>query len=53
MNLRAETQAFESELILRALRSTGFKRAEAAKLLGLPIRTLARKIQDYGLKDER
>ena len=39
----------EREAIARALRTTGGHRKRAAKLLGMPERTLYRKIRQYGL----
>jgi DNA-binding NtrC family response regulator len=50
VNLRAELDRVEADHIRRALHHTGWDRNEAAKLLGLPLRTLARKIQAHGLK---
>jgi DNA-binding NtrC family response regulator len=52
INLKAEVQAFEAELIRKALRRAGWKRREAAQLLGIPRRTLADKIQAYDIKPE-
>jgi len=42
----------EIALIRRALRETGGRRLEAAKLLGWGRNTLTRKIQEYGLEDQ-
>jgi DNA-binding NtrC family response regulator len=52
INLRAETKAFESKLILRALEASDYKRADAAKRLGLPLRTLSRKMMEHGLGEK-
>ena len=46
----AEQQQYEAEAIQRALESAGWKRAEAAQRLGMPLRTLARKIKVLGLR---
>jgi DNA-binding NtrC family response regulator len=50
VNLRAETQRLETRLVIKALEKTGGDRAKAAKLLGLPIRTLSHKMQVLGIK---
>jgi DNA-binding NtrC family response regulator len=52
LDLREQTRMLEQDLILQALKKTGFKRREAARILGLPIRTLNRKILAYGIKPE-
>ena len=41
---------YETELILRALHKTNGNQTEAAKALGLPLRTLVHKISTYGIK---
>jgi two-component system response regulator AtoC len=41
---------YETELILRALHKTNGNQTEAAKALGLPLRTLVHKIHTYGIK---
>ena len=41
---------YEAELILRALHKHNGNQTEAAKTLGLPLRTLVHKIQTYGIK---
>jgi two-component system response regulator AtoC len=41
---------FEAELILRALHKHNGNQTEAARALGLPLRTLVHKIQTYGIK---
>ncbi len=50
VNLRAEVQRFESELILRALKVASWDRNLAARNLGVPLRTLSRKMQQYGIR---
>ena len=49
INLRDEVQRFEAMLIRRALEGTSWNRKEAATRLGLPLRTLARKVQLYDI----
>ena len=49
-NLRAEVERLEAEMILDALRHTSWDRKRAAASLGLPVRTMARKMKSYGLK---
>jgi DNA-binding NtrC family response regulator len=49
-DMRTELQRHEAELIVRALEQTGGNRQEAARLLGLPLRTLANKIKKLGIK---
>jgi DNA-binding NtrC family response regulator len=41
---------YETDLILRALHRTNGNQTEAAKALGLPLRTLVHKIHTYGIK---
>jgi DNA-binding NtrC family response regulator len=41
---------YETQIILDALKRASGSRSEAAKLLGLPLRTLAHKIRRYGIK---
>jgi DNA-binding NtrC family response regulator len=41
---------FEADLILRALKKHNGNQTEAAKYLGLPLRTLVHKIATYGIK---
>ncbi|MBA3463277.1 MAG: sigma 54-interacting transcriptional regulator [Deltaproteobacteria bacterium] len=41
---------YEAELILKALHKHNGNQTEAAKALGLPLRTLVHKIQTYGIK---
>ena len=50
VNLKAEVQRYEADLIRQALAHSVWERKEAAKLLGIPLRTLAHKIQLYDIK---
>jgi DNA-binding NtrC family response regulator len=49
-DFRTRVKSYEVDLILDALRRTGGNQTEAARLLRMPVRTLAHKIQLYGLK---
>jgi DNA-binding NtrC family response regulator len=49
LDLRAELHRYEATIIGRALTHTYWDRNEAARLLKLPVRTLARKIQQLRL----
>ncbi len=53
IDLPARLEAVERELILRALRQTGFNRTAAAPLLGLNFRQLRYRIQQLAIRDER
>ncbi len=46
-------EEIEKEAILRTLELTGGHRAKAANLLGIGLRTLQRKLKDYGITQER
>jgi DNA-binding NtrC family response regulator len=48
--LKDQVRAYEAELIIDALKSNGWNQTEAARALNIPVRTLAHKIQLYGLK---
>jgi DNA-binding NtrC family response regulator len=50
VNLRAELQRHEAELIRAALAATEGKREEAARRLGIPVRTLYAKLQAHGIR---
>jgi DNA-binding NtrC family response regulator len=47
---REHVRKFEERLIVNALRKYNGNQTEAAKALGLPLRTLVHKIQTYGIK---
>jgi len=53
INLPAHLETVERELILRALRQTGFNRTAAAPLLGLNFRQLRYRIEQLEIRDER
>ena len=48
--LRAQLQDHESRSILETLQAVGWNQSEAARRLGIPIRTLANKVKARGLK---
>lgn len=50
INLKAEVQQYEAQVIVKALNSVDWDRKLAARNLGLPVRTLGHKIQVYGIK---
>jgi DNA-binding NtrC family response regulator len=50
INLKAEISQYEADLILQALHRTNWDRNQAARSLGLPLRTLAYKMQTYGIR---
>ncbi|HEY0191515.1 MAG TPA: sigma 54-interacting transcriptional regulator [Kofleriaceae bacterium] len=47
---KEHVRRYETELILRALHKHDGNQTEAARTLGLPLRTLVHKIQTYGIK---
>ena len=47
--LKPQVEAFEREIILRALAASGGTRREAARLLRISLRTLFYKLRRYGL----
>ena len=49
LDLRSELTRIEAEMITQALEAARWDRKEAAESLGLPLRTLARKIKDLGI----
>ncbi|MFN0250977.1 MAG: sigma 54-interacting transcriptional regulator [Kofleriaceae bacterium] len=49
-NYKDHLRKYEAELIVKALHKHGGNQTEAAKALGLPLRTLVHKIQTYGIK---
>lgn len=50
INLRAEVERYEAELIARTLDQKAWNRKETARALGLPIRTLRYKMNQYGIR---
>jgi transcriptional regulator with GAF, ATPase, and Fis domain len=48
--LRTKLQQVEAQALQAAMEAAGWKRAEAARRLGMPLRTLARKIKVLGIK---
>jgi len=50
VNLRAELARIEAEMIVKALDAARWDRKQAAASLGLPLRTLARKIKDLDIE---
>ncbi len=49
-NYKDHLKKYEADLIVKALHKFGGNQTEAAKALGLPLRTLVHKIQTYGIK---
>jgi two-component system response regulator AtoC len=49
-NYKDHLRKYEADLIVKALHKHGGNQTEAAKALGLPLRTLVHKIQTYGIK---
>ncbi len=49
-DLKIKLQRYESQLILEALRSTRWNQTEAARALGMPLRTLVHKIKAFDIK---
>jgi DNA-binding NtrC family response regulator len=50
LDLRAGVQRYEEQAILEALRQAGGNRTEAARRLGVPVRTLSHKIRQHGIR---
>jgi DNA-binding NtrC family response regulator len=50
VDYREHLRRYETDLILGALQKHNGNQTEAAKALGLPLRTLVHKIQSYGIK---
>ncbi|WP_394825869.1 sigma 54-interacting transcriptional regulator [Pendulispora albinea] len=50
--LRERVQAYEKEVIREALAATGGNRTEAARRLGMPVRTLSYKIKAFGIGED-
>ena len=49
LDFKGRLQAYEASLIRRALREARGNKTEAARLLSIPLRTVTRKVQIYGL----
>ncbi len=49
-DLRARLHDYEALMIFEALEATGWNQSEAARRLGMPIRTLSHKVKVLGLK---
>lgn len=52
-DLKLRLQEYESRLIVDTLLATGWNQTEAARRLGMPIRTLSYKIKAFGLTNPR
>jgi DNA-binding NtrC family response regulator len=52
-DLREALRRFEREMIAAALERTGGNQSEAARALGIPLRTLVRRLGEYGLRPPR
>jgi len=50
--LRERVQVYETQIIREALDAAGGSRREAARLLGMPLRTLASKIKTLGISED-
>jgi hypothetical protein len=50
LDLRDHLRRYEAELIRAAMRAAGWRQIEAARLLRLPLRTLARKVKDHAIR---
>jgi DNA-binding NtrC family response regulator len=53
LDFRDRIQRYESELILEALKASGWNQSEAARRLNMPLRTMVRKIRTFGLRRPR
>jgi DNA-binding NtrC family response regulator len=53
LDFRSRIQRYEAELVLEALRASGWNQSEAARRLNMPLRTMVRKIRAYGFKGDR
>jgi two-component system response regulator AtoC len=51
--LRARVQEYEAQIISEALRLAGGNRTQAARQLGMPVRTLTHKIKMLGIKGDK
>ena len=48
--IKQQTRAYETEIILEALRRASGNQTEAARLLKMPVRTLTHKMKELGIK---
>jgi transcriptional regulator with GAF, ATPase, and Fis domain len=49
-SLKDRTEAFERDTLIAVLRQVGGSQTEAARVLGLPLRTMQHKVRHFGLK---
>ncbi len=49
-DFKDRVQRYETELILDALKRSGGNQTQAAKVLGMPLRTLVHKMKSYGIR---
>ena len=49
-SLKDRMQGFERDTLIAVLRQTHGSQTEAARVLGMPLRTMQQKVKDYGLK---
>lgn len=49
-DLRSHLQAYEAQILFETLQATGWNQSEAARRLGVPIRTLSHKVKALGLR---
>jgi len=49
-DIKAKLQRYETKLIVDALRAARWNQTEAARALGMPLRTLVHKIKTFGIK---
>jgi DNA-binding NtrC family response regulator len=50
VDLRAQVQAYQVRVLVETLEATGWNQSEAARRLGMPIRTLSNRVKALGLK---
>jgi len=49
LDLRLTLKEYEKNILLKALNESRWNRKKAAEILNIPLRTLSRKIKEYGL----